>query len=203
MNRTIGLLAMFNPLLFTGVYLTMSAMRPEYSHLTKAISELGSVDAPRAWAWSVFGYIIPGLVVALLGLGVRKRFGPERGALLPGAALVLSGLLIALSGLFPGDFDNRTSPTMIVHTIGSLGSFVAFLVAAFSLPRIMRKAREWQPMVWPSLALTGASILTGFLRSGNAPGLGQRLGFACFFLWVALIGYALYRDPSPGARQTP
>ena len=40
------------------------------------------------------------------------------------------------------------------------------------------------------------SIVTGFLRTGNAPGLGQRFGFACFFLWVALVGYALYRDPA-------
>jgi hypothetical protein len=62
----------------------------------------------------------------------------------------------------------------------------------------MRQAPEWRPFFWPSLALALMSILTGFLRSGNAPGLGQRLGFACFFLWVALIGYALYRNPSQG-----
>lgn len=198
MNRKIGLLAMFSPLLFAAVYLTMSSMRPEYSHLTKAISELGSLDAPRAWAWNIFGYMIPGLLVALLGLGIRNRFATTRGALLPAVALVASGLFMTLSGVFPGDFDNRTSTTMIVHTVGSLGCFVAFLVAAFSLPRIMRQAREWRPLVWPSLALAFTSILTGFLRSGNAPGLGQRLGFACFFLWVALIGYALCRDPWQG-----
>jgi hypothetical membrane protein len=196
MNRKIGLLAMFSPVLFAAAYLTMSSLRPEYSHLTKAISELGSVDAPRAWAWNVFGYIIPGLLIALLGLGVRHRFATTRGALLPAAALVASGLLMTLSGVFPGDFDNRTSATMILHTVGSLGCFVAFLVAAFSLPRIIREAHEWRPITWPSLVLAGGSILTGFLRSGNAPGLGQRLGFACFFLWVALIGYALYRDAS-------
>ena len=201
MNRKIGLLAMFSLLLFAAVYLTMSSVRPEFSHLTKAISELGSVDAPRGWAWNVFGYMIPGLLVALLGLGIRNRFATTRGALLPAAALVASGLLMTLSGIFPGDFDNRTSTTMIVHSVGSLGCFVAFLVAAFSLPRIMRQAREWRPFVWPSLALAAASILTGFLRSGTAPGLGQRLGFASFFLWVALIGYSLYRDPSQGAAE--
>jgi hypothetical membrane protein len=201
MNRKIGLLAMFSPLLFAAVYLTLASLRPEFSHLSKAISELGSIDAPRAWAWNVFGYMIPGLLVALLGLGIRNRFATKRGALLPAAALVASGLLMTLSGVFPGDFDNRTSTTMIVHTVVSLGCFVAFLVAAFSLPRVIRQAREWRPFVWSSLVLAAASIVTGFLRSGNAPGLGQRLGFASFFLWVALIGYALYRDPSEGGAE--
>lgn len=72
---------------------------------------------------------------------------------------------------------------------------LVFLVAAFSLPRVMRRFREWQPYVWPSLALAGGSIVTGFLRTGNAPGLGQRLGFACFLIWVAVIGHALFHDP--------
>jgi hypothetical protein len=44
------------------------------------------------------------------------------------------------------------------------------------------------------MALVVASIAAGFLRSGSAPGLGQRLGFACVFMWVGLVGYALMRD---------
>jgi len=48
-NRQIGILAMVVPVWFTAVYLILAGLRPEYSHLTKAISELGSVDAPRAW----------------------------------------------------------------------------------------------------------------------------------------------------------
>jgi len=48
MNRTIGLLAMIVPVWFAATYFVQSALRPELSHLTKAVSELGSVDAPRA-----------------------------------------------------------------------------------------------------------------------------------------------------------
>jgi amino acid transporter len=93
---------------------------------------------------------------------------------------------------------------MLVHTIGSLGTFLAFLVAAFSLPRLLRQAPPWKPFLWPSLVLAIGSVITGFLRTGDAPGVGQRLGFACFFLWIALIGYALYRDPDgiEGAAET-
>jgi hypothetical membrane protein len=198
-NRKIGLVATIVPVWVTAIYFALSSVRPEYRHLTKAISELGSVDAPRAWIWNLFGYILPGLAIALLGRGIGKRFAQDSRARVPAWSLIACGLFMALSGVFPGDFENRTSTTMILHTVGSLGSYVVFLVSAFSLPRVMRRSAGWRRFVWPSLTLTIASILTGFLRVGSAPGLGQRLGFGCFFLWVALMGYALYRDPSQAA----
>jgi hypothetical membrane protein len=200
-NRRIGVSAMVVPIWFAVTYLAVTSARPEYRHLTKAISELGSVDASRAWIWNLFGYIIPGLAIAFLGVGIRSRFAHEPGAGLSGWGLLVSGVFMALSGVFPGDFEDRTSTTMIIHTVGSIGCFVGFLVSAFSLPRVMRRVAGWRAFVWPSLALAAASISTGFLRTGDAPGLGQRLGFACFFLWVALIGYALYRDPSPSGTE--
>jgi hypothetical membrane protein len=182
------------PVWFAAVYLILAGLRPEYSHLTKAISELGSLDAPRAWVWNLGGYIIPGAVVSLLGFGLGRHFVRQAGIRLASWALIASGLLMALSGVFPGDFENRTSFTMLMHSLGSLGSFVAFLLGAFALPSIWRRSAPWRPLTWPALALVLGSILTGFLRSGEAPGLGQRLGFGCFFLWVALVGYGLYRN---------
>ena len=193
-QRKIGLIAVFTPLWFLVIYLAMSGMRPEYSHLTKAISELGSLDAPHKWVWNTLGYILPGLAVALLGTGLRRESSfAGREARIPLAALVASGILMSLSGVFPGDFENRTSATMILHAAGSIGSFVAFLVAGFWLPNLFRKHEQWRWTVWPSLVLVVGSIVTGFLRTGSAPGLGQRLGFACFFLWVGLVGFAMVR----------
>lgn len=192
--RRIGLIALITPVWFVGVYLVMASRRPEYSHLTKAISELGSLDAPNLWVWNVLGYVLPGLAVALLGVGLRREFaGLGRKATVPAMALLASGLFMALSGVFPGDFDNRSSLTMVLHTLSSLGSFVVFLVAGFGLPQVFRALPGWRWAATPSLVLVVLSIATGFLRSGEAPGLGQRLGFACFFVWIGLVGYALYR----------
>lgn len=83
----------------------MSSMRSEYSHLTKAISELGSVDAPNLWYWNTLGYVLPVLFISLLGVGLITRF--PKLSKIPGYALVASGLFMALSGVFPGDFENR------------------------------------------------------------------------------------------------
>ena len=129
-RKSIGQIALVTPLWFLAVYLFMSSIRPEYSHLTKAISELGSLDAPNLWVWNVLGYMLPGLAVAFLGVGLHREFSQShRQATIPSIALVASGLLMTLSGVFPGDFENRTSATMLFHLIGSLGSFAAFLIA--------------------------------------------------------------------------
>jgi hypothetical membrane protein len=200
-RKNIGLVALITPFWFVTVYWIMSGRRPEFSHLRKAISELGSLDAPDRWFWNVLGYILPGLAIALLGLGLERDFAlAGRRARAPALALVASGLFMAMSGVFPGDFDNRASTTMILHAVGSLGSFVAFLVAGFWLPAVFRSRESWRWVAWPSLALVVASILAGFLRSGGAPGLGQRIGFAFVFAWVGLVGYALMRaSPIPSS----
>lgn len=192
--RTIGILAAAIPFWFLLCYLGMSTVRADYSHFTKAISELGSLDAPNGWMWNVGGYMIPGGVVALLGWGVGNRLRGQKGIGVSSYALIASGLLMLLSGVFPGDFENRTSFTMIMHAIGSFGGFLGFLVSGLTLPWVLRRIPVWRSYAWPSLALVLLSIVTGFLRSGNAPGIGQRLGFACFFAWVGLIGFALARS---------
>lgn len=199
-QRGVGVIAIATPLWFLVIYLVMSGMRPEYSHLTKAISELGSLDAPNKWVWNTLGYMLPGAAVALLGIAMRKE-PPFRSsaAQLPVLALALSGLFIVLSGIFPGDFENRTSITMILHAVASVGSFIAFLVAGFWMPWLFRKHEQWSWIAWPSLVLVIGSIVTGFLRAGSTPGLGQRLGFACFFLWVGVVGFALFQSHRPAA----
>ena len=167
-------------------------MRPEFSHFTKAISELGSLDATNLWYWNILGYIIPGLMVSLLGVGLLREFNNHPKT--PAYALMLSGLFMVLSGIFPGDFDNRTSFTMIMHTIGSLGSFIAFLVSGFWYPKIFRNKITWNSISKLSLSLVILSILSGFIRYGQAPGLGQRIGFAFFFAWIFVVGLSLYRN---------
>lgn len=198
-RRRIGLIAVAAPFWFAAVYLILSSRRPEFSHLTKAVSELGSLDAPDRWLWHVLGYIVPGLAVALLGIGLNREFSARPRYAFPALALTASGLLMAMSGVFPGDFENRTSTTMMLHTVASLGSFAAFLVAGLWLPRAFRSVDTWRWLAWPSLTLVVASVLAGFLRSGDAPGLGQRVGFALFFAWVGMVGYALWRSGRAGS----
>lgn len=194
-RKGIGVVAIATPFWFLVVYLVMAGLRPDYSFLTKAVSELGSVHAPHRWWWNVLGYILPGLAIALLGVGLKSEFSDtSRYAWIPAIALAASGLFMVMSGVFPGNFVNRSATTMILHTVGALGSGFAWFVAGFWFPAYFRKRESWHWLTWPSLALVLASIATGFLRSGATPGLGQRLTFTCFFLWIGLVGFGLARS---------
>ncbi len=181
------------PLLFVSAYLLAAAARPEFNHFTKAVSELGSVHAPNAGFWNLLGFICPGLLIAFFALGLHQAVGQDSEGRLPFYALFLSGILMALAGLFPGDFEHRTSFTMIMHAVGTFGSFIAFLVAAFTYPLYLRKSDFWEKTIVPSLTLTWLCILSGFLRTGMPPGIGQRVGFAFYFLWIAFMAINLYR----------
>lgn len=119
---------------------------------------------------------------------LARHFNAESGAGCVSRPLNALGLLMAMSGVFSGDFENRTSFTMLLHTIGALGSYFAFLISGFSAPALLRQHSERQAYVWPSTAIVILSIASGFLRSGNSPGLGQRIGFLFFSFglhWLA------------------
>ncbi|MBV1776356.1 DUF998 domain-containing protein [Burkholderiaceae bacterium DAT-1] len=194
--RAIGLANMAVPVWFVGVYAWVAMQRPDFRHFNQAVSELGAWGAPNMWVWNALGYLLPGLLILSLGLALRRQFQVRGRTAIPFTALVLSGAFMAISGVFPGDFENRTSPSMILHSVGSFGSGLCFMVAAFWLPGRFRQVDSWKGIYWPLLGIAIAMVLNTFLVTpGPTPGLGQRISFACYFFWVALVGWAMYRHP--------
>lgn len=181
------------PLLFVGAYLLATAARPEFNHFTKAVSELGSLHAPNAVFWNILGFICPGLLIAFFAVGFHQAVTPNGEGRLPFYALLLSGILLAVAGLFPDDFEHNASFTAIMHATGNFGSFIAFLIAAFTYPLYLRKSDFWEKTIVPSLTFTWLCILSGFLRTGLAPGISQRVGFVFYFLWIAFMAINLFR----------
>src|SRR6478736_7930689 len=182
--RQFALMGIFAPLLFWATYLFISLKRPEYSFLTKAVSELGSVDAPHQWFWNMLGYIIPGILITIFSFGLHRSISGD--SKLSFLGLLLSGLFMTLSGIFPGDFNDRESLTMLLHTVGSFGSYSFFLIAAFTYPRQMRKSAYWKRAVAPTVVFTWMTIVFGawpFLFP-SIPAFGQRIVFFFYFLWI-------------------
>ncbi len=169
-------------------------MRPEYSMFTKAISELGSVDAPKKWIWNSFGYILTGLLIAIYSFGLYKNMAIEKSSKLPLYGILLSGVFTAIAGIFPGDFDNKQSITMLLHTVGSFGSYIFFLIGAFTYPKLMNKTDYWKKAKKPTLIFTYLTIVFGawaFIFP-NIPALGQRIVFFFYFLWIFYTAIKLF-----------
>lgn len=196
-NKQYAIIGMIATILFWISYFTLSLARPEYSFLTKAISELGSMDAPNKWWWNYFGYTLPGLFISIFSFGFFKSVASEKESKLPMYASMLSGIFMSLSGFFPGDFDNRNSFTMIMHSIGSFGSYFFFLIAAFTYLRVMRKSEYWKQMIRPTLSYTGLTILFGAwpFVFNEMPAVGQRIVFFFYLLWILHLAYKLYHAP--------
>ena len=196
-KKTFALLGISAVVLFWSAYLTMSNARPEYNLFHKAISELGSMDAPDKWTWNTLGYILPGLLIAIFSFGLYEKISKGQGSKLPLIGLVASGLFMSLSGLFPGDFENRQSTTMLLHTLGSFGSYIFFLIGAFTFPKQMEKSPYWKKAVQPTLIFTWMTIVFGswpFVFK-SYPSVGQRIIFFFYFMWIFYMAVQLYRSP--------
>lgn len=193
-NKSYAIIGFLAPTIFWLTYFVMANQRTEYSFLTKAISELGSVDAPNKWTWNIFGYIIPGILISVFSVGLYKNIKMESSSKLPLIGIFMSGIFMAISGVFPGDFDNRNSITMLLHTVGSFGSYIFFLISAFSYPKQMKKSAYWTTAIKPTLIFNWLTILFGgwVFIFPNFPAVGQRIVFIFYFLWIIFTGYKLY-----------
>ena len=198
-SKQLALIGLLAPVVFWATYLIMSSMRPEYSFMTKAISELGSLDAPNRRVWNIIGYILVGVMITVYSFGLFREVSGGTGRKLPLVGLALSGLFMAMSGVFPGDFDHRSSTTMVLHTVGSFGSYGFFLLAAFTFPRLMKQSEYWQPAVVPTLTFTWLTIVFGAwpLVFSEVPAIGQRIVFFFYFMWIGYTALRAYRTPSP------
>ncbi len=199
MNRTklISVATMFLPLWFVLVYALVSLQRPDFRHFNMAVSELGAWGAPNLWVWNVLGYFLPGVLIFLFGVALKNNFQTTGKASIPFVTLALSGLFMAMAGVFPGDFENRRSLTMLLHTIGSFGSGLMFMISAFWLPSKFKQSASWKWLYIPLLLIAVVMVLNAvFVTTGPMPGLGQRIGFACYFVWLALAAFALRKESS-------
>jgi hypothetical membrane protein len=194
-DKKYALIGWFSGLLFWVTYFVLSTIRPDYYHKYKAVSELGSVGAGNAIIWNVIGFICVGALISLFSVGLHKSISVSGKGKLAFYLLFGSGLFWAFAGIFPGDFANRTSLTMILHAVGSLGSGLLFVLSVFTYMPAMRISPYWRSSVIPSVSIVVMFILSGFLRSGAAPAFGQKVGFLIFFIWVSFMAYKLYKLP--------
>jgi hypothetical membrane protein len=196
-GKTYAVFGISAMILFWTTYIIMSNLRPEFNLFHKAISELGSLDAPDKWVWNILGYVLPGVLIVVFSYGLFKNISDGHGSKLPLTGFVLSGLFMSLSGLFPGDFEDRQSTTMLLHTIGSFGSYIFFLLGAFTYPKQMKESAYWKATVKPTLIFTWITIVFGawpFIFK-SYPSVGQRIVFFFYFMWIFYMALQLYRRP--------
>lgn len=204
-NRNYAILGLLAPILLWLTYFILVNQRAEYSFLYKAISELGSLDAPNKWIWNIFGYIIPGLLISVYSIGLYRSIATKNSSKLPLIGFFLSGFFMAFSGVFPADMDNRMSTTTILHMVGSYGSYLFFLIGAFTYPRLMKHSNYWKSSNLPLLIFVWLTVIFGswYWIFPEIPSVGQRLVFFFYLAWIFYTATKLYRLPKEGSIPNP
>jgi hypothetical membrane protein len=187
----IGLLAVA---WFWSLLAAFGALRSDgYSHLTKAVSELGSQGAPNMAAWNLLGFGVTGLLLAVFGWRLGREARPDTP--FTAACLCASGLAFAATAI-PADMENLRSPGSAAHIGASMLVFAAWLPGVWGLTG---RRRSWRALATVSTAALWASLAAILVRGSGLllPGLGQRLSFAVYFGWVlaaALVVWARQAD---------
>ncbi len=179
-----------------------------YTHATKAVSELGARGAPLAAAFNTVGFILPGILVIVMAFVVYRCVTAPRksGAVL----LALSGISLAVAGIFPVDMELRSSVSSQLHLAGAMLCGLLWALSLFWVAPLLRKQPEFSTIgrltPWFVLFLVANLGWQIVWQSTGAllPGWGQRIGFAGYFLWLAIIGsllaFSRRRIPAPEVR---
>ena len=101
--------------------LVIGAMRPGYSQSTDAISELGARGTSNAALWNIFGFIVPGLLLAGAGKAIVDSADARQtwAGRLATWSLPAFELTVAGQGLIPAVMSNGEL-VRVVHSRSSV-----------------------------------------------------------------------------------
>lgn len=203
MKRLLILCGIFAALVYVGTVILGGLLRPGYSHLAEAISELVAAGAPdRSLLSSLF--LTYNVLTSAFGIGLILRVKDETGGTISGHIGSLALVLVGISGIsmelaFPQDAGG--TPTTFAGTmhfvmagIASLGTMVALLFLTFWF-RHVPDLKAYVPYSLISISVIVVSGgLTAAAMTNHYPlfGLIERITIGTFILWLFVIGRRVF-----------
>ncbi len=189
-NKTNGLIGITAVVIGIATIIIMAELRTDgYNHFHKAVSELGSTDAPNRWVFNILGFIIPWLLIALFSFNLLKEFRTLPIKSYPFYLFILSGLCltITIAGLFPANMENRQSMTTIMHQIGALGGGIFWFLCALTLWCQLKKNILWKNTAITTLLIPFILILSMSFVSTDTRALSQRFLFIAMYVFILIV----------------
>lgn len=175
--------------LFVLAVATFGAALDGYSQMRHPVALLGAAGVPRAWAFNLLAWIVPGALAAALAVMLRGRLPTDaRAAARVGVQmLLLAGLAFAGMGVWPlqvEDLDGRASQ---LHASLWMVWILAFAVGALMLAAGLRRVGGAGALVALAVACAVIALLGAFALGAVLPQpLAQRVVFAAWALWLAV-----------------
>ena len=147
--RLSGLMA---ALLFVLAVLGFGAGLDGYAQARHPVALLGAHGVPHALAFNLLGFVLPGLLAAVVAERLRRRLPATAGwaPRVGSQMLLLAGLAFAAMGLLPLDVDDLHGPASQLHAsawmIWVLGFVAGTLLLGISQLRPAACWRRWRPL---------------------------------------------------------
>ena len=204
LTRWLAIGGMAGSVLFIPTAFLIGETRDGYSHLSHGISALSEAGAPDAWAQTA-NFIIAGLLLIGLAVGIQRGIGKAGGSVLGPALIATFGFLaLLMNGVFPT--DPVGAPETWVGTIHSLTAgfgFIAVIVSMFILPRRFLEHEEWKNLYSISrwFGMLTIILMVSYLMAqegvvnawGPWTGLLQRGMGAAVMFWLFLLALRLFQ----------
>lgn len=188
--------------LFAGGIALASSGVPEFSHYAHPLALRGTAGLPQAALFNVIVFVLPGLLLAWAGQGLRSTLGVAGWSARVGIVLVqLSALAFAAQGVFPLDPGDADASTSRLHALAWMLWWIAFVPGMLLLALGARRGRLF------ALACVVAGLLVPWLAVfapiGAWVGVAQRLAFGLWFGWWNVAGWlSRVSASSPGSSPT-
>ena len=183
-------------LLFAATLIGFGAALEGYAHREYPVALLGATGFPRALAFNLLVFVLPGMLAGVVALELRRRLPGDAGwPLRIGAQLVLlSALAFIAMGLLPLDPRDLESDASRLHGTAWMLWNVAFIPGAVLLGASLRPHRTWARFAKISLLAAAGLVLASFALTDFMPaGVAQRIALGVWFAWFAYAGVSTSR----------
>ena len=199
-------------LLYAGTVILGALIRPGYSHIADAISELVANGAPNRFLLSSL-FLIYNLLLVAFGIGlfleVKDRSRGRRSGFIGSLALILVGLAgISMELAFPQD-PGGTPATLagmmhlVMAGVASLGTMAAIVFLAF-WSRNFSALKYYVTYSWISVTIiliSGGLSVAAMANDHPLFGLIERVTIGTFILWLFVISRRMLQIEDAFLRQ--
>ena len=192
LNRAARFAGLVAGLVFAAALAGFGAAFEGYAQHQHPVALLGALGFPRALAFNLLAFVLPGMLAGVSALELRRRLPADAGwPLRIGAQLVfLSALAFIAMGLLPLDPYDLESQRSQFHGTAWMLWNVAFIPGAALLGATLWSRPDWSRFAWASLAAAAGLLIAGFVLTDYMPaGIAQRIAFGLWFAWLALAGW--------------
>jgi hypothetical protein len=202
MKKLLMLCGVFAAVIYVGTVILGGWLRPGYSHISMAISELVADGAPnRSLLSSLF--LLYNVLLSIFGLGLFLKANIRSRGRVSGVVGSLALILVGLAGILmelvfaqePGGTATTFAGTMhfVMAGVASLGTMVAVL----GIELWFRNFPELKGYVLYSMVsvaiifISGGSSAVAMANHSPLFGLIERITIFTFTLWVSVVGWKM------------